>query len=403
MLLKMHLAAIFCPFFRAGCYFVTSKLPYTNMLAASTLRYTRISRLFSKTAMEDEYGEMDSTGKRFTLSEYKLECGKVLKQAQVCYNTWGALNEKKDNAMVVCHALTGNSRLDTWWGGLLGPGKVFDTEKYFVICANVIGSCYGSTSHASINPDTGHSYGIHFGPVTVRDNVGMHIEMVKGIGVQGVASVIGGSLGGMQALEWACLAKDYIRSAVAIGCGATHTSWQIAVSEAQRQAIYADPKWQGGSYDRANPPSQGLSVARQIAMVTYRSAQGYHKKFGRERCSENTNKFKVRTYLEYQGEKFLSRFDPLSYVQMTELMDSHDLGRGRGGVAAALASITTPFLVIGIDSDILYPLWLQEELVDHIPDSELKIVKSIDGHDAFLLEQEQVSGFIKDFLHKNRI
>mmetsp|Transcript_7736 Transcript_7736/g.10300 ORF Transcript_7736/g.10300 Transcript_7736/m.10300 type:complete len:411 (+) Transcript_7736:76-1308(+) len=398
--MKMRIGVILSPLLRTGYGFMSRSLPQLFTSARVSNKINVINKgctLRNTSSMADEYDNLDSSGRICTLEDYKLECGKLLRKPQVCYNTWGTLNEKQDNAMVVCHALTGNSNLESWWGGLLGPGKVFDTDKYYVICANVISSCYGSTSHASIDPDTGRPYGRYFGPITVRDSVGMHLQMVKTLGVNKIACVIGGSLGGMQALEWMALGGDMVNSAVIIGCGATHTSWQIAVSEAQRQAIYADPRWQGGSYDPSNPPAQGLAVARQIAMVTYRSAEGYHKKFGRE-VQEEKGIFKVRSYLEYQGQKFLTRFDPLSYVQMTELMDSHDVGRNRGGVDEALGNLEQKALVIGIDSDILYPLWMQEELAAKMPNAELKIVKSIDGHDAFLLEQAQISSFINNFL-----
>mmetsp|Transcript_3964 Transcript_3964/g.6231 ORF Transcript_3964/g.6231 Transcript_3964/m.6231 type:complete len:403 (-) Transcript_3964:192-1400(-) len=402
--MKMRFLAI-SSLLRSGSGLMGSSLRGAWCSKQSAASMTKL-RHFSadSSGMEDEYGVMDASGNIAVLPDFQLECGKTLKSPQVCYKTWGTLNEQKDNAMVVCHALTGNADLESWWGGLLGPGKPFDTDKYFVVCANVVSSCYGSTNHASTDPDTGKPYGRYFGPVTVRDSVGMHLAMVQGLGVRGIQAVIGGSLGGMQALEWLLLGGPLVKAGVVIGCGATHTSWQIAVSEAQRQAIYADPRWAGGHYPPEHPPLKGLSVARQIAMVTYRSSEGYHRKFGREVQphpeAHEGEAFSVRSYLEYQGEKFLSRFDPLSYVQMTELMDSHDVGRGRGGVDQALASVQQPTLVIGIDSDILYPLWMQEELAEKIPGADLKIVRSIDGHDAFLLEQEQISGFINDFLQK---
>lgn len=204
----------------------------------------------SLSTMKDEYGKMDSSGETFTVDEFLLEGGDILRGAQVRYSSFGNLNEKKDNVLVVCHALTGNSRLDQWWGGLLGPGLPFDTDKYFIICANVLGSCYGSSGPTSINPDTGDMWGKQFPKVTIRDTVRIHMRMVSEyIGASHVACVVGGSMGGMQALEWALLGGSFVKSVVVIGCGASHTAWQIAISETQRQAIYADPKWRGGDID----------------------------------------------------------------------------------------------------------------------------------------------------------
>ena len=232
----------------------------------------------------------------------------------------------------------------------------------------------------------------------------LHLRMVKeALGARSVACVIGGSLGGMQALEWAILGgAAFVRSAVVIACGARHTAWQIGISETQRQAIYADPNWRGGAFDPARPPQQGLSVARQIAMFSYRTPQGFDSKFGRETHPED-GRFQVRRYLEYQGAKFLSRFDALTYVRLTEKMDTHDVGRARGGVEAALRGVQQPVLVMGIDSDVLYPLREQEELAGLMPKGELKVVRSREGHDGFLLEQQQVGGAIAEFLRKHQL
>jgi homoserine O-acetyltransferase/O-succinyltransferase len=234
--------------------------------------------------------------------------------------------------------------------------------------------------------------------------VSLHLRMVKeALGARSVACVVGGSLGGMQALEWAVLGgAAFVRSAVVIACGARHTAWQIGISETQRQAIYADPNWRGGAFDPARPPAQGLAVARQIAMFSYRTPQGFDSKFGRE-VHEGDGRFQVRRYLEYQGQKFLTRFDALTYVRLTEKMDTHDVGRGRGGVEAALRAVEQPVLVLGIDSDVLYPLAEQEALASALPKGELRVVRSREGHDGFLLEQQQVGGAIAEFLARNRL
>lgn len=230
----------------------------------------------------------------------------------------------------------------------------------------------------------------------------LHLRMVKeALGARSVACVVGGSLGGMQAIEWALLGgHPFVRSAVVIACGARHTAWQIGISETQRQAIYADPNWRGGAFDPAQPPTQGLSVARQIAMFSYRTPQGFDAKFGREMHADD-GRFQVRRYLEYQGQKFLTRFDALTYVRLTEKMDTHDVGRARGGVEAALGAVKQPVLVLGIDSDVLYPLREQEELAGLVPGGELRVVHSREGHDGFLLEQQQVGGAIAEFLARH--
>lgn len=260
-----------------------------------------------------------------------------------------------------------------------------------------------------------------FPDVSVQDTVRLQLHMLQEeLGVQSVKSVIGGSFGGMQAVEYAAQAgiqgsDSFLRSVIPIACGAAHTAWQIGISEVQRQAIYADPNWRGGSVEHhlTNPPLTGLSVARQIGMVSYRTPRGYENKFGRGVVQHKNGEtehtpppppygryanWQVKSYLDYQGQKFLSRFDAITYVKLTEQMDSHDVGRNRGGKAEALSKVHIPALVIGIDSDILYPLHEQEELASLLPNAQLKIVNSDAGHDGFLLEQTQVGAYINEFL-----
>lgn len=363
-----------------------------------TRRKFHASLVRKNTEMKDEYGKMDDSGETYAVKTFSLESGDVLGNAEIRYNCYGTLNAKKDNVLVVCHALTGNASLHTWWGDLLGEGKAFDTSRYFVVCANILGSCYGSSGPTSIDPSSGKPYGIKFPTITIRDTVMMQMNMVKyGIGASSVACVVGGSMGGMQALEWACLGKEYVRSSIVIGCGSAHSAWQISIGEAQRQAIYADENWNDGLIDPENPVKRGLSVARQFAMITYRTAKGYEKKFGRNKNGKSGS-WEAKCYLEYQGEKFLDRFDAITYVKLTEQMDTHDVGRGRGGVANALKEISCPTLIMGIDSDVLYPLYEQEEMADMIPSSQFMIISSTDGHDGFLLEKDQVSKNITSFL-----
>jgi len=378
-------------------------------------------------SMDDEYGEMTADGHIYTYPKpFELENGQVLEKADLCYMTYGDLNETRDNVLVICHALTGNASLHSWWGDMLGPGLAFDTDKYFVVCSNILGSCYGSTGPSSIKPDGTGPYGMEFPDASVQDTVRLQLHMLQEeLKIRSVKAVIGGSFGGMQVVEYAAQAGHiksrfavndetdhataFVRSIIPIACGAKHTAWQIAISEVQRQAIYADPKWNNGDIDWNDPPTTGLSVARQMGMISYRTAQGYDSKFARnirESGSEDEEvplygskaPWQVKSYLEYQGRKFLSRFDPVTYVKMTEQMDSFDVGRGRGGAKEALSHVQIPALVLGIDSDILYPIHEQRQLASFFENGEMVEIHSDAGHDGFLLEQEQVSSHITDFL-----
>lgn len=364
--------------------------------------------------MKDEYANISASGEVWTCpGEFMLECGQALVNCECCYNTFGTLNVKRENAIFVCHALTGNSQVDGWWGGLVGPGKPVDTERYYVVSANVLASCYGTSGPQSINPATGEAYGPSFPAVTIRDTVKLHRRLVfEHLRVHSLAMVIGGSMGGMQALEWLALSDKGpdgtydVRRGIVIGCGKAHTSWQIGISQTQRNAIFADPRWNGGSYEKTNPPTTGLMIARQIAMVSYRTAAVYRAKFQRNEGGlfhrglglpkfprlpyDDGSKWDVQTYLDHQGEKFRYRFDPLTYVRLTALMDTHDVGRNRGGCDKALQNIHQPVVVVGITSDLLYPLQEQQELVEHLPNSELWLIDSLEGHDAFILETDQV-------------
>jgi homoserine O-acetyltransferase len=380
-------------------------------------------------AMKDEYGSMDSDGDTFVCPDFVLESG-VHFPCQLRYKTYGQLNPERDNCVVVCHALTGNASLHAWWGDLLGENRPFDTGRYFVVCCNILGSCYGSTSPASTNPATGQPYGLDYPDVSVQDTVRLQLRLLReALNISSVKAVIGGSFGGMQAVEFAVQAgstvsnddadflanssstsstRPFVRSVVPIACGAQHTAWQIAISEVQRQAIYKDPSWSTDPFGA----TRGLEVARQIGMVSYRTPRGYCDKFGRHMqpgsevsLSSSSPPYgslapwKVKSYLEYQGSKFLTRFDPVTYVKLTEQMDSHDVTRGRpGGLEQVLGRVEIPALVLGIDSDVLYPLYEQEELARYLPNATLKVIHSIDGHDGFLLEQDQVGRHITDFL-----
>jgi len=315
--------------------------------------------------------------------------------------TWGQLNESRNNVGVVCHALTGNANLEAWWGSLLGLGKPLDTTKYFIFCANVLGSCYGSTGPTSLDPLTGRRYGGDFPIVTIRDMVRLQTEVLVQLGITAAAFVVGGSMGGMQALEWGMQTTLPIGALLSLCATGRHQPWQIGISECQRQAIYADPLWQGGNYTAEAPPKGGLAVARMMAMLTYRTHPGYWTKFGRAVASAQQEKqvFEVEQYLHHQGERFNERgFDAMSYVILTRAMDSHDVSRGRGGYFEVLRSVQLPTLIVSISSDVLYPVSEQLELAEYMPNSQHHMIQSDEGHDGFLIEHRKVGTLVRGFL-----
>lgn len=349
-----------------------------------------------------------------TISEFTLESGTVLREAPVAYQTWGQLNAERDNAVIVCHALTGSADVEAWWGGLLGPGRAFDPERHFVVGFNVPGSPYGSVSPVTTNPATGTRYGPDFPHLTIRDTVRLHRRVLDRLDVRGAALAAGGSMGGMQVLEWAFEQDEaggpFVRALVPVAVGGRHSAWQIGWSEAQRQALFADPHWQGGYYDPETPPRAGLAAARMAAMVSYRSYGSYRERFGRERMGEHSADvqgseppvdaaspapFAIESYLRYQGKKLAGRFDANCYVHLTRQMDSHDVARSRGRYREVLRSILQPALVVGIDSDVLYPLEEQRELADHLPNATLEVLHSPHGHDAFLIEEAALNEVIR--------
>ncbi|MFK7845273.1 MAG: homoserine O-acetyltransferase [Rhodothermales bacterium] len=345
----------------------------------------------------------------YLVPEFEFESGATIQQAPVRYKTWGELNDRGDNAIIVCHALTGNPLLDEWWGGLLGPGKALDTAQYFVVAANVLASPYGSVSPLSINPATNKPYGGDFPEATIRDTVALHKHLLDALGVSQLAMAIGGSMGGMQVLEWGFYG-DYVRALVPVAVGGRHSAWCIAWGEAQRQAIYADANWQGGYYEAGAEPHAGLAAARMMAMVSYRSMPSLKTRFGRVRmekksardeentAEEKTEMFSIESYLQYQGDKLVERFDANCYVHLTKQMDSHDVSRGRGAYPEVLSRLHQPTLVVGIESDVLYSLPEQEELVEFIPNARLELLPSIHGHDAFLIELTALNDIVLDWM-----
>ncbi len=329
------------------------------------------------------------------IPSFTLECGAELQEVSVAYTTWGSLNAAADNAVIVGHSLTSTTDAAQWWRGCIGPGAALDTDRYFVVCPNVIGSPYGSVSPISVNPETGRPYGLDLPQATVRDAVALHKLLLDRLGVRGVAFAIGGSMGGMQVLEWAFYG-DFVRALVPIGVGGRHSAWCIAWSEAQRQAIFRDPAWNGGLYERQAQPAAGLSVARMIAMISYRSFDSFASRFGRTRINGRADSaFNVASYLRHHGDKLVRRFDANCYVYLTRLMDSHDVARGRGRYEEVLAGITQPTLVIGISSDVLYTLDEQQELARLIPNAELAVMDAAHGHDTFLIEVEALADRVK--------
>ncbi len=347
----------------------------------------------------------------------QMDCGEKFSPITVAYETYGELNSAGDNAILVCHALTGNahaagyssddSKSVGWWNAIIGEGKALDSKKYFVISSNFLGSCYGTTGSSSINLQTGKPYGFSFPQMTVRDMVRVQKSLIDFLGVKKLHTIIGGSLGGMQVLEWSLLYPELVRSIIPIATSAHHSPWCIGLNDLSRQAIYNDPNWRAGNYYDYGQPEKGLSLARQIAMVTYRSDISFQHRFKRERIKTNgnprtyrfdmTNHFQVENYLRYQGKKLVDRFDANTYLQITRAMDLHDIGFERGAVSDVLAAITMPTLCVGIDSDVLYPVHEQKEIAKHIPHAEYAEITSLYGHDAFLIEHEQISKLIQNF------
>ncbi|KAI1162456.1 homoserine O-acetyltransferase [Nemania serpens] len=410
------------------------------------------------------------------IPNFTLESGVTLHNVPLAYTTRGKLSANADNVMVICHALTGSADVSDWWGPLLGgPGRAFDTSRFFVVCMNSLGSPYGTASPVTAkdgDPEKG-SYGPEFPLTTIRDDVNLHKLLLDELGVREIAAVIGGSMGGMLVLEWAYFGKEYVRCIVPIATSSQHSAWGISWGEAQRQSIYADPKYEDGYYAYSEPPATGLGAARMAALLTYRSRNSFEARFGRnipdparrqtiretwrpatpseahfqihndghktKRLSagssgtatpfqtSNPNEatgmsidpqfsgpkpgslaggalptstyFSAQSYLRYQGEKFVKRFDSNCYIAITRKLDTHDVSRYRAeSIAEALALIEQPTLVLGIESDGLFTFAEQEELARHIKNAKLEKIESQEGHDAFLLQFEQVNRYILAFL-----
>jgi homoserine O-acetyltransferase len=343
-----------------------------------------------------------------------LEAKGALPDVRMAYETWGRLNEAGDNAVLVLHALTGDSHVAGpagpghptagWWDAMVGPGRALDTDRWFVVAPNVLGGCQGTTGPASAAPD-GRAWGSRFPFLTVRDQVAAEAALADALGIDSWALVVGGSMGGMRALEWAVTFPDRVRSAVVLASTAAATAEPIAWCQPQLLAIRSDPAWQRGDYDRAGPgPVAGLGIARRIAHVTYRSEQELAHRFGRAAQGEEAplgggGRYAVESYLDHHADKLVRRFDAGSYVVLTEAMSSHDIGRDRGGVRAALRQVQADLHVAAVDSDRLYPSRLSEELVAAAPTARpLRTVQSEYGHDGFLIETHQVGAVVREAL-----
>lgn len=334
---------------------------------------------------------------------FRLELGGDLNGVQIAYRTWGQLNAARNNAVLVCHALTGHADVDVWWEPLLGSGKALDPNCDFIVCSNILGSCYGTTGPTSINPESGMIYGASFPSITIRDMVHLQHELVEALGIQSLQLIIGGSLGGMQVLEWALLYPEKVKVIAPIAISGRHSAWCIGLSEAQRQAIYADPQWQGGNYLVEQQPTQGLAVARMMAMSTYRSWKSFAVRFGRQyKSKQPSEQFAITNYLQYQGKKLVERFDANTYITLTHAMDSHDVAHHGQDYESVIQNILQPCLVVGIDSDILYPITEQQELADLIPNAEIAWMESIHGHDSFLIDMAALNDLIVSFRNKLR-
>jgi homoserine O-acetyltransferase/O-succinyltransferase len=325
------------------------------------------------------------------------ESGFVFEHPEAAYKTWGKLNKEKNNVILICHALTGHAAADEWFPGIFGKGNVCDPEKNFIICINVPGSPYGSVGPWSENPRSGKPYLNDFPEITVRDMVRFQQQVLNHLHIRGIELVLGGSLGGMQALEF-CIMDKRVQSAALMAMGKSHSAWAIGISHAQRAAIINDPKWNGGNYTKKDGPSDGLAAARMMAMITYRTPQNYEKRFGRNFQEDNRDLFQVESYLNYQGQKLAHRFDAHSYIILTKAMDTHDVSRGRGTFEKVLKGVKIPVMVMGVDSDLLYPVHEQKELAKLLFNAEYSEVQSPYGHDAFLIEFEQLQGIIQPFI-----
>ena len=346
-----------------------------------------------------------------------LDNGATLAPVEIAYETYGELNRAKTNAILVLHAFSGDAHAagisadggkPGWWDNMIGPGKAFDTNRYFVLCSNILGGCRGSTGPASIDPETGCPYGMKFPVITIRDMVRLQKMLTDSLGIERLLAVTGGSMGGMQALEWAVSYPDAVAAAIPIATTARHSAQQIAFNEVGRQAIVADPDWNEGDYYGGKPPARGLAVARMVGHITYMSDDSMREKFGRRLRSKEkfgfdfSVDFEVESYLRYRGSEFVNRFDANSYLYITKAMDYFDLAGEGGSLATTLEKVKARFLVISFSSDWLYPSYQSLEIVRALRRRNLNVayceLPSNYGHDAFLVDVAEQTDLIRGFL-----
>ena len=350
----------------------------------------------------------------------RLDCGQSLHPYVIAYQTYGHLNADKSNAILICHALTGDQHVANihpvtgkpgWWETLVGPGKPIYTDRFFIICSNILGGCLGSTGPASINPATGQAWGLDFPVITIGDMVDAQVALIDHLSIKQLFSVVGGSMGGMQVLEWCARHKDRVLTAIPIATSAWHSSQNIAFHEVGRQAVMADPEWAQGAYlDQGKVPRRGLAVARMAAHITYLSEKALQQKFGRNlqdrsvRSFSFSADFQVESYLRHQGSSFVDRFDANSYLYITRAMDYFDLAAEHGDVLAnAFRGTTTRFCVVSFTSDWLYPTQESKEIVQALNAVAANVsfveVESDKGHDAFLLEEPVMFDCVRGFIN----
>jgi len=327
---------------------------------------------------------------------FKTETGAILPELEIAYNTYGKLNGNADNVIWVCHALTANSDVEAWWPGMVGEGLLFDTGRYFVVCANVLGSCYGTTGPASVNPETGKPWLRDFPLITVRDLVNVHEILRKHLEIRRIHSIIGASIGGYQALEYTIMFPGLIQRLILLASGTKQTPWALAFSESMRLAMEADQTFASGQPDGGK---KGLKAARSIALISYRTADAYNQT-QKENDDEKLTSFKAASYQAYQGDKLVNRFNPYSYWCLTCLSDTHNIGRHRGGVINALKQIKAEVLCVGIKSDILFPPDEQKLIASNVEKAEYEEIDSSYGHDGFLIETKLVTDVINKFWTK---
>ncbi len=379
-----------------------------------------LNKTINHPELNSSYGIVEKQFFQIKDDHFTLQCGEKLENITIAYETFGSLNKQKNNAILICHALTGDSHAagfyeqsdekPGWWDIVIGPGKAIDTNQYFVICSNILGGCMGSTGPSSAIPGKKESYGMNFPLITVTDMVRCQKKLIDHLNIRQLLSVIGGSLGGMQAMEWSIRYPDRVKSVIPLATTMRHSALSIAFNEVARHAIKKDPKWNKGCYTAESKPASGLSVARMIGHITYLSDESMRKKFGRKLQDQNDlsftfdPQFQVASYLKYQGDKFVERFDANSFLYITKAADYYDLEmqHGKGSSVKAFSRAKAKFLVVSFSSDWLYPTYESKAIVKALKKNRLDVsfceIESNLGHDAFLLYNSSLNKMINGFL-----